>query len=111
MAALEQGKPGQVYNFGASSERHNIDIVKQVLRLLGKPESLIQYVKDRPGHDRRYAIDSSKVRRELGWAPRRAFEEALAATVQWYGENRTWWERVRSGAYRDYYQRQYGARG
>src|SRR5512135_1182506 len=94
--ALEQGKPGQVYNFGASSERHNIDIVRQVLRLLGKPESLIQYVKDRPGHDRRYAIDSAKVRRELGWAPRHRFEEALGATVTWYQEHRSWWERVRS---------------
>jgi dTDP-glucose 4,6-dehydratase len=110
VAALEQGRPGQVYNFGASSERHNINIVKQVLRLLGKPETLIQFVKDRPGHDRRYAIDSTKVRRELGWTPRRAFEEGLAATVRWYRENRTWWERVRSGAYRDYYQRQYGVR-
>jgi dTDP-glucose 4,6-dehydratase len=108
VAALEQGKAGQVYNFGAASERRNIDIVKQVLGLLAKPESLIQYVKDRPGHDRRYAIDASKAQRELGWAPRHRFEEALAATVAWYREHRTWWERVRSGAYRDYYQRQYG---
>jgi dTDP-glucose 4,6-dehydratase len=108
LAAVEQGKPGQVYNLGASSERHNIDIVKQVLGLLGKPESLIQYVKDRPGHDRRYAIDSSKARRDLCWAPQKRFEEALGETVRWYIENRAWWERVLSGEYRKYYERQYG---
>jgi dTDP-glucose 4,6-dehydratase len=109
LAALEQGKPGEVYNFGASSERHNIHIVKQVLRLLQKPESLIQYVKDRPGHDRRYAIDSSKAQRELGWAPRKKFEEALGETVGWYVANRPWWERVLSGEYLKYYEKQYGA--
>jgi dTDP-glucose 4,6-dehydratase len=109
LAALEQGKPGEVYNFGASSERHNIHIVKQVLRLLQKPESLIQYVKDRPGHDRRYAIDSSKAQRELGWAPRKMFEEALGETVGWYVANRPWWERVLSGEYLKYYEKQYGA--
>lgn len=109
LAALEQGKPGEVYNLGASSERHNIHIVKQVLRLLQKPESLIQYVKDRPGHDRRYAIDSSKAQRELGWAPRKKFEEALGETVDWYVANRPWWERVLSGEYLKYYEKQYGA--
>ena len=110
LAALEQGRAGQAYNFGASSERRNLEIVKAVLRLLGKPESLIRYVKDRLGHDRRYAIDASKAGRELGWAPRHRFEEALAATVAWYREHRGWWERVRSGEYRSYYQRQYGGR-
>jgi dTDP-glucose 4,6-dehydratase len=110
LAALEQGKAGQVYNFGASSERPNIDIVKGVLRLLGKPESLIQYVKDRPGHDRRYAIDSTRARRDLGWAPAHRFEEALAATVQWYREHRGWWERIRTGEYLHYYEKQYGGR-
>lgn len=110
LAALEKGKDGQVYNFGASSERHNIDIVKQVLRLVGKPESLIQYVKDRLGHDRRYAIDSSKAQAELGWSPRHRFEEALAATVRWYVENRPWWERIISGEYLKYYEKQYGGR-
>jgi dTDP-glucose 4,6-dehydratase len=108
LAALEAGKPGRVYNFGASSERHNIDIVRQVLGLLGKPESLIRHVKDRPGHDRRYAIDSSRARDELSWAPRQRFEEALAATVRWYVERRSWWERVLSGEYLEYYEKQYG---
>jgi dTDP-glucose 4,6-dehydratase len=108
LAALEAGKPGRVYNFGAASERHNIDIVRQVLGLLGKPESLIRHVKDRPGHDRRYAIDSSRARDELSWTPRRRFEEALAATVRWYVERRPWWERVISGEYLKYYEKQYG---
>jgi dTDP-glucose 4,6-dehydratase len=108
LAALENGEDGEVYNFGASSERHNIDIVKQVLKLVGKPESLIQYVKDRLGHDRRYAIDSSKAQAKLGWAPRHRFEEALAATVRWYVENRPWWERIISGEYLKYYEKQYG---
>jgi dTDP-glucose 4,6-dehydratase len=108
LAALEGGKRGEVYNFGASSERRNIEIVKAVLRLVGKPESLIQYVKDRPGHDRRYAIDAAKAKRDLSWTPRHRFEDALAATVQWYRDHRGWWERVRSGAYLHYYEKQYG---
>ena len=108
LAALENGRDGEVYNFGASSERHNIDIVKQVLKLVGKPESLIKYVKDRPGHDRRYAIDAAKAQRELGWAPRHGFEDALGTTVQWYVEHRAWWERIISGEYLKYYEKQYG---
>jgi dTDP-glucose 4,6-dehydratase len=111
LAALERGEPGEVYNFGAASERCNIDIVKGVLRFLGKPESLIGYVKDRPGHDRRYAIDATKAQAKLGWAPRHTFEAALAGTVRWYVENRPWWERIISGEYRSYYERQYGRRG
>jgi len=111
LAALEAGKPGEVYNFGASSERTNIVIVKRVLDLLGKSHDLIEYVRDRPGHDRRYAIDSTKARRELGWMPAKGFEDALDETVRWYVEHRPWWERVMSGEYRTYYERQYGARG
>jgi dTDP-glucose 4,6-dehydratase len=110
VAALERGREGQVYNFGAASERNNIDIVRRVLDLVGKPHSLIQFVQDRPGHDRRYAIDASKSRRELGWDPRRRFDDALAATVEWYRANRGWWERILSGEYRHYYERQYGGR-
>jgi dTDP-glucose 4,6-dehydratase len=108
LAALERGGPGQVYNFGANSERHNIDIVRQVLKLTGKPESLITYVTDRLGHDRRYAIDAAKAQRELGWAPRHRFEEALGETVRWYQAHRAWWERIISGEYLKYYAQQYG---
>jgi dTDP-glucose 4,6-dehydratase len=99
--ALEKGSAGAVYNIGVGAERKNIDVVKAVLALLGKPESLITFVEDRPGHDRRYAIDASKAKGELGWMPERTFEEGLRETVAWYVENQTWWERVLSGAYRN----------
>jgi len=110
LLALEKGRAGEVYNFGARSERHNIHIVKQVLALLGKPESLVQHVRDRPGHDRRYAIDPRKAEGELSWAPRHRFEEALEATVRWYVEQRAWWERILTGEYLRYYEKQYGGR-
>jgi dTDP-glucose 4,6-dehydratase len=100
LAALEHGRAGETYNFGGASERRNIDVVRAIVRLLGAPEALIEYVTDRPGHDRRYAIDFSLARRELGWAPALTFENGLAATVQWYLSNRDWWERVRAGAHR-----------
>ncbi|MEW5739893.1 MAG: dTDP-glucose 4,6-dehydratase [Myxococcota bacterium] len=108
--ALEKGQKGGVYNIGGSSERENIQIVKAILAALGKPESLIKYVKDRPGHDKRYAIDASKIKRELGWTPAHTFEKGLAETVQWYLDHRPWWERVMSGAYKSYYESQYAHR-
>ncbi len=108
--ALERGKAGQTYNIGGGAERKNIDIVKGILKRVGKPETLIKYVQDRPGHDRRYAIDPSKAKRELGWAPDHTFEQGLDDTVAWYLENRPWWERVTSGLYRQYYDAQYKQR-
>jgi dTDP-glucose 4,6-dehydratase len=110
LLALERGKKGQTYNIGGGAERKNIDIVKGILKRTGKPESLIKYVQDRPGHDRRYAIDPTKTKRELGWAPAHTFEQGLDDTVAWYLDNRTWWERVTSGAYRQYFDTQYKLR-
>jgi dTDP-glucose 4,6-dehydratase len=111
MAAVDGGRPGEVYNFGGRSERANIDVVKEILHLVGKPESLIRFVKDRPGHDRRYAIDCTKAERELGWARRwSTFEEGLEATIQWYQEHESWWQRVKDGTYREYYEKWYGDR-
>jgi dTDP-glucose 4,6-dehydratase len=107
---IERGEPGEVYNIGGNNERTNLEITRTILHELAKPESLMKFVKDRPGHDRRYAIDSSKLQRELGWQPAHSFAEAMAQTVRWYVENREWWERVKSGAYRDYYQQQYANR-
>jgi dTDP-glucose 4,6-dehydratase len=109
--AFERGKSGEVYNVGARNERYNIDVVKAILASLGKPESLIRYVTDRPGHDRRYAIDATKTETELGWKPSVSWEEGLATTIRWYRENETWVEQIRNGAYRQYYQEMYGARG
>jgi dTDP-glucose 4,6-dehydratase len=110
LAVIEKGQPGEVYNIGGGNERANVDITKFILETLGKPESLIKHVKDRPGHDRRYAIDSSRIERELGWKPAHSFEEALGRTIAWYVENANWWRRVKSGAYREYYEKQYGSR-
>jgi dTDP-glucose 4,6-dehydratase len=106
--ALRKGVPGNVYNIGADSERANIEIVRGVLKALGKPESLITYVKDRPGHDRRYAIDATKAKKELGFTVGVAFEAGIRETVDWYVKNREWWERIKTGAYREYYDKQYG---
>ncbi len=110
LGALEKGSAGEVYNIGSDNEWSNIQIVTRLLEILGKPRELIEHVKDRPGHDRRYAIDAAKVRAELGWTPRIAFSDGLAQTVDWYVQNRGWWERVRTGEYRTYYERNYGAR-
>ncbi len=100
-AALRRGEAGHVYNFGGRSERFNLDVTRAVLRLVGKPESLIKYVTDRPGHDRRYAVDCSKAERQLDWKPTTTFEHGLAETVAWYKANASWVERVKSGAYRE----------
>ncbi|MGA9526332.1 MAG: dTDP-glucose 4,6-dehydratase [Myxococcaceae bacterium] len=107
LLALEKGRAGEVYNIGGGAERKNLEIVRGILGLLGKPESLIKFVQDRPGHDRRYAIDPTKIKNELGWTPSHTFEHGLEETVRWFVSNRAWWERVISGAYRDYYQSQY----
>ncbi len=106
---LEGGRAGEVYNIGGNNEYPNLEIIRMLLAALGKPESLITYVKDRPGHDRRYAIDASKIQRELGWQPRHTFEVALPKTIAWYQSQVEWMQRVRSGAYREYYDRQYGS--
>jgi dTDP-glucose 4,6-dehydratase len=107
---LHNGKLGEVYNIGGHNEKRNIDIVKLILQKLGKPESLITFVKDRPGHDRRYAIDASKIERELGWKPQETFETGIEKTIQWYLEHRQWWERIISGEYQKYYEQQYEKR-
>jgi dTDP-glucose 4,6-dehydratase len=109
-AVLENGRPGEVYNIGGANERTNIEITRLILEALGKPESLIRRVADRPGHDRRYAIDAAKIRRELGWRPQVDFRRGIADVVAWYRAHRAWWEAIVSGAYRDYYQAMYGAR-
>lgn len=109
-AALRFGQVGEVYNFGGHEELQNIDLTKKLLDALGKPHSLIKYVEDRKGHDFRYAIDTSKAERELGWKPTVDFEAGLRDTIDWYLSNTVWIERVRSGAYRDYYEKQYGTR-
>jgi dTDP-glucose 4,6-dehydratase len=110
VAAYERGRVGETYNFGGQSERRNIEVVRAILRALGKAESLIEYVADRPGHDRRYAIDCRKALQELRWAPTVAFEEGLERTIDWYQRNQAWIDSVRTGDYRRYYQEQYGWR-
>jgi dTDP-glucose 4,6-dehydratase len=108
LLAAEKGRPGAVYNIGARNERRNIDVVESLLDKLGKPRSLVRFVKDRPGHDRRYAIDPSLMETEFGWRPAETWESGLQKTIQWYQQNGKWLERARSGAYQDYYRTQYG---
>lgn len=107
--ALEKGKAGGVYNIGARNERRNLEVAESILEALGKPRSLIKFVKDRLGHDRRYAIDPSLIETELGWRPAETWQTGLEKTIRWYTDNPQWIDRARSGAYRDYYKRQYGA--
>lgn len=107
---FEKGKIGEVYNIGASNELTNIEIVKVILKNLNKSEELIQFVKDRPGHDKRYAIDSSKIQNELKWKPEFNFESAIVNTIEWYLKNKKWWERIISGEYQSYYNKQYSDR-
>jgi dTDP-glucose 4,6-dehydratase len=110
LQVLQKGTAGAVYNVGARSPRRNIDLVQSILQAVDKPLSLIRHVKDRPGHDRRYAIDPTRIERELGWKPRETLESGLRKTIRWYQENSAWVERARSGAYREFYARQYGTR-
>lgn len=105
---IHQGVVGEVYNIGGNNERTNIHIVKTILQELNKPESLITYVKDRPGHDRRYGIDPTKITKELGWNPKHQFETGIKKTIQWYLSNKEWWTRIQSGEYQEYYKNQYG---
>ena len=106
--AFEKGKSGEAYNIGARNERKNLDVVRSILDALGKPHDLIKFVKDRLGHDRRYAIDPMKAENELGWKPQTKWEEGLQKTINWYLENQDWVNHIRNGAYRDYYRELYG---
>ena len=108
--AYEKGRGGEAYNIGARNERENIDVVRAILDVLGKPHDLIKFVEDRPGHDRRYAIDPTKAETELEWAPRVQWEDGLANTIRWYQENQAWVDHVRSGEYKEYYKAMYGGR-
>ena len=110
LAVLEKGRAGEIYNIGGNRALPNLEVVRKILAATGRPESLISYVPDRPGHDRRYALSSEKLMRETGWHPVVDFEAGLARTVDWYRSNTDWVARVRSGAYREYYQRNYGQR-
>jgi dTDP-glucose 4,6-dehydratase len=107
---LANGRAGEAYNIGSGEERTNLQVVREILALVGKPESLLRHVKDRPGHDRRYALDYGKIRRELGFAPRIPFADGLREAVRWYREHEAWWQEILSGEYRTYYETQYGGR-
>lgn len=107
---LHKGRNGEVYNVGGNNERTNIEIVKTILNYLNKSESLIRFVTDRPGHDRRYAIDATKLREELGWEPKYTFETGIKETIKWYQDNQQWWENIISGNYQEYFKKQYGLR-
>ena len=106
---LSKGKIGETYVVGGMTELiPNIEVAQRILKLMGKDESFIEFVKDRPGHDRKYDVDWSKINRELGWRPLHDFDEWLAKTVAWYRDHKEWWEKIKSGAYKEYYEKQYG---
>lgn len=107
---IRKGRVGEIYNIGGHNERTNLDVVKTILKQLGKPESLITFVKDRPGHDRRYAIDPTKIHSELGWLPQTGFDDGIKKTINWYLANKAWWQNILSGGYRNYYRNMYGDR-
>ena len=107
---MHRGTNGEIYNIGGASERTNLEVVRTTLEVLGKPESLISFVKDRPGHDRRYAMNFSKLKKELDWEPTVTFEEGIKKTVTWYVEHQDWWQRIKTGEYLEYYERMYGNR-
>lgn len=107
---VRNGTVGEIYNIGGHNERTNLCVVKTILKLLGKPESLIHYVTDRPGHDRRYAIDPTKIHKELGWLPETDFDKGIEYTVRWYLENKDWWLPIVNGEYQDYYKKHYGSK-
>ena len=109
-AVLAAGQPGEVYNIGSGEERANLEVAREILRLTGRPETLLTHVTDRPGHDRRYALDHSKIRREIDWAPAIAFSAGLRHVVEWYRRHEAWWQEILSGEYRAYYRLQYGER-
>lgn len=104
---IQKGFPGEIYNIAANQEKTNLELIHSLLDIMGKPKELIKFVADRPGHDRRYALDTSKIARDLGWQPSHSFEEALAATVDWYLSHESWWRQIKSGEYAKYYQRMY----
>ena len=105
-----KGKVGEVYNVGGHNEKTNLEVVKTILKQLGKPESLITFVTDRPGHDRRYAIDPTKIHNELGWLPQTKFDDGIKQTIDWYLNNKAWWQNILSGDYQNYYKNMYGDR-
>ena len=107
---IRKGKEGEVYNIGGHNERTNLEVVKTILKVLDKPESLITYVTDRPGHDLRYAIDPTKIHNELGWLPTTKFDEGIKKTIKWYLDNKPWWEEILKGDYQNYYEKMYGNR-
>ena len=110
MKVLFEGKSGEAYNIAGEDVRYNIDVIKLLLELMDKPESLIKYVRDREGHDRRYAMNADKAKNELGWERKHTFEEGLAQTIQWYKDNEWWWRKIKTGEYLDYYKQQYAER-